>query len=94
MAVQVDGSKCAYIKGECDCSSHGSEMTCNCNCDCHSNGETGCCSSSSGCLGCAEVCPEHAISRMERQIVIDEERCTECGVCMSVCAYDAIYIVK
>ena len=32
-----------------------------------------------GCLACVEACPEQALSQGEGQIVIDRERCRNCG---------------
>ena len=100
MAVRVDGSKCAYIKGDCAC--HGSSQnvestcccgehtrsecdgSCDCGCQCDDDAKGCCesecsclgvgdvskgCCSGSDCLGCAEICPEDAIGRMNHHIV-------------------------
>ena len=93
--VRNEGSGCCCNNHEvgacdnsCDCACQGE-----CHTGCVSDIGEGCCSGNE-CLGCAEICPEDAIGRMDRKVVIDEERCTECGLCMTVCAYDAIYIPK
>ena len=40
---------------------------------------------------CAEVCPEAAITKREDGIVIlDDEHCSGCGLCVDACPYDAI----
>lgn len=107
MAVQIDGTKCAYIRGECECHCHddgGSSCCCGehgdeasaCSCEtdcCGDGGNCGCCSADD-CIGCAEVCPEDAICRKDQKIMVDQDLCTECGLCMTVCAYDAIYILE
>lgn len=42
---------------------------------------------------CAYVCPTEAISRREDGLVlISEEKCTGCGLCVSACPFGAIYI--
>ena len=44
-----------------------------------------------GCTKCARVCPSEAIAYTpyERH-VIDTEKCTQCGLCVGECDYDAI----
>jgi Fe-S-cluster-containing dehydrogenase component len=40
---------------------------------------------------CAEVCPEEAITKREDNIVLlDEDRCSGCGLCIEACPYDAV----
>ena len=40
---------------------------------------------------CAEACPEEAITKREDGIVVlDDEKCNGCGVCLDECPYDAI----
>jgi len=48
-----------------------------------------------GCLLCIKPCPEEAISgaKGERH-VIDEQACTRCGICRSICQYDAVEVVS
>jgi len=45
-----------------------------------------------GCLGygdCAAACPFDAISMNEQDLpVVDEDRCTACGICVSICPKD------
>lgn len=45
-----------------------------------------------GCLArsCKEVCPKNAISIVDGKIVIDQDKCIKCGLCMKACSYDAI----
>ena len=45
-----------------------------------------------GCLAhpCAEVCPKHAISMVNGQSYIDQEKCVSCGMCMVSCPFGAI----
>lgn len=45
-----------------------------------------------GCIAhpCMEVCPKEAITQVNGQAVIDQEKCIKCGKCKSVCPYDAI----
>ena len=39
---------------------------------------------------CATICPENAISVVNDQAVIDSEKCTRCGKCISVCPFGAV----
>ncbi len=45
-----------------------------------------------GCLAhpCKEVCPKGAITLHHRKAVIDQDKCIQCGRCVSVCQYSAI----
>lgn len=45
-----------------------------------------------GCIAhpCMEVCPKGAITQVNGQALIDQEKCIKCGKCKSVCPYDAI----
>jgi len=46
-----------------------------------------------GCLVCLRNCSSEAISGSKRQPhTIDIERCTRCGICATVCKFDAILI--
>jgi NADH:ubiquinone oxidoreductase subunit F (NADH-binding)/Pyruvate/2-oxoacid:ferredoxin oxidoreductase delta subunit len=46
-----------------------------------------------GCLVCMRNCPSNAITGEKRQPhVIDVERCTRCGICATVCKFDAILV--
>jgi NADH-quinone oxidoreductase subunit F len=46
-----------------------------------------------GCMVCLRNCPEGAIQGEKKEIhVIDADLCTRCGMCMSVCKFDAILV--
>jgi Na+-translocating ferredoxin:NAD+ oxidoreductase RNF subunit RnfB len=50
-----------------------------------------------GCLGlgsCAEACPFDAITMSENNLpVVDEEKCTACGVCVMICPRDIMKLI-
>ncbi|MBE3065065.1 MAG: NADH-quinone oxidoreductase subunit NuoF [Spirochaetes bacterium] len=44
-----------------------------------------------GCMLCAKVCPQDAVSGQKKQPhVIEEARCIKCGICYEACKNDAI----
>jgi NADH:ubiquinone oxidoreductase subunit F (NADH-binding)/(2Fe-2S) ferredoxin/Pyruvate/2-oxoacid:ferredoxin oxidoreductase delta subunit len=46
-----------------------------------------------GCQLCMRNCPSDAITGTKREPhVIDIERCTRCGICSTVCKFEAIYV--
>ncbi|MGI6751968.1 MAG: NADH-quinone oxidoreductase subunit NuoF [Anaerovoracaceae bacterium] len=46
-----------------------------------------------GCTICARKCPADAITGNLKELhVIDQVKCTKCGVCMDVCKFDSIII--
>ncbi len=46
-----------------------------------------------GCMVCLRNCPEGAIQGEKKEVhVIDADLCTRCGMCMSVCKFDAILV--
>lgn len=46
-----------------------------------------------GCMVCLRNCPEGAIQGEKKEIhIIDADLCTRCGMCMSVCKFDAILV--
>jgi NADH:ubiquinone oxidoreductase subunit F (NADH-binding)/Pyruvate/2-oxoacid:ferredoxin oxidoreductase delta subunit len=48
-----------------------------------------------GCLLCIKPCPTAAIAGKKDEIhVIDEKLCTKCGICRSICQYDAVRVVS
>ena len=48
-----------------------------------------------GCLLCIKPCPVDAISGSKKEVhELDQELCTRCGICRSLCQYDAIRITS
>ncbi len=48
-----------------------------------------------GCLVCKRHCPVDAISGEKKKLhVIDQEVCISCGICLSVCKFDAVDVVS
>jgi len=46
-----------------------------------------------GCTACAKNCPADCISGQRKQThVIDQQHCIKCGMCYSVCNFDAVRI--
>jgi len=46
-----------------------------------------------GCMVCLRNCSSHAISGVKKEPhTIDIERCTRCGICATVCKFDAIAV--
>lgn len=44
-----------------------------------------------GCLACLSLCPEDAITGKKKELhVIDASLCIKCGLCKSICKYDAV----
>ena len=44
-----------------------------------------------GCQACLRACPEDAISGEKKALhVIDQDKCIQCGACMSVCKFEAV----
>ncbi len=45
------------------------------------------------CLECIDFCPMHCILEEDEEVLIDQDECVECGVCLhtEVCPTDAIY---
>jgi [FeFe] hydrogenase (group B1/B3) len=45
-----------------------------------------------GCIAhpCTHVCPKNAVSIVDGQALIDQEKCIRCGRCAAVCPYNAI----
>ncbi len=45
------------------------------------------------CMLCAKACPENVISgKKKEQHVVDTTKCIKCGVCKSVCKFDAVEV--
>jgi len=48
-----------------------------------------------GCLLCIKPCPTSAITGVKQQRhIIDPRLCTRCGICRSVCQYDAVDVLS
>jgi NADH:ubiquinone oxidoreductase subunit F (NADH-binding)/(2Fe-2S) ferredoxin/NAD-dependent dihydropyrimidine dehydrogenase PreA subunit len=46
-----------------------------------------------GCMACAKNCPVSCISGERKKLhVIDQQACIKCGMCYSVCNYDAVRV--
>ena len=45
-----------------------------------------------GCLKCIKNCPEGALTKGETQIIIDREKCTNCGECTKECYAEALVL--
>jgi Na+-translocating ferredoxin:NAD+ oxidoreductase RNF subunit RnfB len=46
-----------------------------------------------GCLLCIKPCPVGAVSGEKKaRHVIDQGLCTRCGICRSLCQYDAVRV--
>jgi NADP-reducing hydrogenase subunit HndC len=46
-----------------------------------------------GCMACAKNCPVNCIAGERKKLhVIDQDRCIKCGMCKSVCRFDAVRI--
>lgn len=43
-----------------------------------------------GCTACVRVCPTEAIRVRDRKAVIDQNRCIDCGNCVSSCQFHAV----
>ena len=49
-----------------------------------------CCSDNEKtCEGCVEACPTGALKR-ENALVLDSDKCVNCGVCITACEHSAI----
>jgi Fe-S-cluster-containing hydrogenase component 2 len=44
------------------------------------------------CKECESACPEEAISDAGKWMVVDRDKCTDCGVCVDMCPTNVIYL--
>ena len=56
---------------------------------CWKNGKCDSCSCNGGCTGCVEACPTKAIKRLKK-VVIDKDKCINCGLCIKACKHKAL----
>jgi len=56
---------------------------------CWKDGKCTSCSCGGACVGCVEACPMEALSRKDK-LIIDREKCVECGACVQACKHHAI----
>lgn len=47
------------------------------------------CGCGGACTGCVEACPVNALKR-EDKLIVDKDKCIECGACISSCKHDAL----
>ncbi|MBW2971062.1 4Fe-4S binding protein [Candidatus Woesearchaeota archaeon] len=59
---------------------------------CWKDGKCTSCCCAAKCNGCLEACATGAIIRKDI-ITIDQDKCTECGLCVAACKYGAITII-
>jgi len=45
------------------------------------------------CTACVSVCPQMAVKKEGRIVLIDRQKCDLCGQCVEVCLYEALQIV-
>ena len=56
---------------------------------CWKDGKCKSCGCGGECIGCVEVCPTQALERKDI-LVFYEDKCIDCGACISACKYEAI----
>ena len=56
---------------------------------CWQDGKCATCDCGGACIGCVEACPVNAIVR-KKVVEIDEDRCINCGACISACKHNAL----
>jgi len=42
------------------------------------------------CQTCVNVCSQQALSFVDNEIVVDENKCVSCGMCASICPTKAL----
>ena len=65
------------------CCAYVKSCGCGCSCGAHDH--------DADCKKCVDVCPEGAITH-SKGIIIDDELCTECGVCVDDCCKGALHL--
>ena len=56
---------------------------------CWKDGKCTSCDGGEECTECIEVCPVDALTRKDK-LIIDNEKCIDCGSCVAVCKHDAL----
>jgi len=56
---------------------------------CWKDGKCTSCCCDKPCVGCVEACPTKALERKD-VLVLDKEKCIECGLCIPACEHGAI----
>lgn len=47
-----------------------------------------------GCMKCEKICPEGAVKVVDFHAVIDQSKCTRCGMCEQACPVKVIFVRK
>ena len=56
---------------------------------CWKDGKCTSCECGAACVGCVEACPAGALER-KMLVEYDPAKCTDCGLCVDACKYNAI----
>lgn len=42
---------------------------------------------------CKEICPVAAIIQQDNKLIIDQDKCVECGACIAYCTHGALNFI-